>query len=238
MDARATSVSLSISRFSQPMSDPAIPDVASTRENYLQLREAQRTLNKRLQKMVPKPAFKECGERLGFWQHGQLVFDSEDQMAVFIDYAIYDYRLRGGTNTVERLWKLGEVKLGSPEHEVLKAMLDARFTVIRVAKVVVGLGAVVDDLFYGEPGFLTDVVLSENSEPGLTIAARLLSFPEFIMTTGAGFGIAPEFINGLMELLGEGYPGGFSEAIKGFDVAERSKIAARLIRAVMGPDKD
>ncbi|MBI5628142.1 MAG: hypothetical protein HY953_04420, partial [Candidatus Rokubacteria bacterium] len=68
--------------------------MAAAREKYLRLREAQRTLNTRLRKMVPKPAFKECGERLGFWHYGDLVFDSEDHMAVFIDYAIYDYRLR------------------------------------------------------------------------------------------------------------------------------------------------
>lgn len=95
-----------------PLDQPA-QDLVVIREKYGPLREAQRTLNKRLQTMLPKRAFKECGQRLGFWQHGQLVFDEEDHVGVFTDYTIYDYRLRGGTNAVERLRKLDEVKSGA-----------------------------------------------------------------------------------------------------------------------------
>jgi hypothetical protein len=216
------------------MTDANEPDLAALREKYIGLREAQRRLNNRLPTMLPKPAYKECGQRLGFWKDGVLVFDSEDHLAVFTDYAIYDYRLRGTTNAVERLWKLGENKPGSLEHEVLKAMLDARFTVIRVVEVVPGTGATVDDLLYGERRFLADLRASENSEPGLTIATRLLSFPEFVMTSGTGFPVGSKGADDLIRRLGGGSPESLADDMRKFGVAGRSKMAATLIRSVLG----
>lgn len=103
-------------------------------DKYIPLRDAQRTLNKRLQTMLPKPAFKECGQKLGFSQHGQLVFNREDDVAVFSDYMIYDYRLRGGTNAVERLRKLGEVKPGTSAHESLANVLRGPDEVLNAAR--------------------------------------------------------------------------------------------------------
>ncbi len=186
--------------------------------------------------MLPKPAFKECGQKLGFWQDGQLVFDEEDHVGVFSDYMIYDYRLRGGTNAVERLWKLGEVKPGTPAHEVLEAMLEARFTVVRVVEVLPGTGAIVDDIFYGERRKLADIMLSENSEPGLTMAARLLTFSDFVMTTGAGFYVGSKGVETIIANFNEGFEGGLPTAIrKSFDVRTRSLLAANMIRAALAP---
>jgi len=219
--------------------DQTARNLVAIRDRYVLLREAQRTLNKRLQTMLPRQAFKECAQKLGFWQHGQLVFDVEDHVDAFTDYVIYDYRLRGGTNAVERLWKLGEIVPGTSAHEVLEAMQEARFTVVRVVKVLPGTGAVVDDLFYGERETLADIMLSENSEPGLTMAARLLTFPDFVMTTGAGFRVGPRGVEAILANFNEGFEGGLPMALReSFDVRTRSQLAANMIRAALAPRED
>lgn len=187
--------------------------------------------------MLPKPAFKDCAQKLGIWQHGRIVFESEDHVAVLSDYAIYDYRLRGGTNAVERLWKLGKTQPGTPEHEVLAAMQEARFTILRAVEVVPGTGALVDDLFYGERYLLADVTFSETSEPGVTMAARLLFIEDFVMTTGAAVGMAHEFADDVLGIMGDGVDD-VRAFVRGLGVASRSQLAARLIRELIAPREE
>jgi hypothetical protein len=210
-------------------------DLPAIREQYLLLRETQKALNKKLQTMLPKQAFKECGQKLGFWNDGVLFFDREDAIAVFTDYMVYDYRLRRGTNAIERLVKLGQMKPGTIEHEVLMAMVKARFTVLRVVEMEKGTGVTVDDLFHGERLFLADVALSENSEKGSTLASRVLCFPGFVMTTGACFGMAPEFIDNVLRDMAERFHEGLPGVLKKFSLEEQQHLAGTLIRAVLAP---
>lgn len=187
--------------------------------------------------MIPKPGFKDSARKLGIWQHGRIMFESEDHVAILSDYAIYDYRLRGGTNAVERLWKLGKTQPGTPEHEVLAAMQEARFTILRAVEVVPGTGALVDDLFYGERHFLADVTFSESSEPGVTMAARLLFIEDFVMTTGAALGMASVFADDVLRIMGDSVEG-VHEFVRSLGVANRSQLAARLIRELIAPREE
>jgi hypothetical protein len=212
--------------------DGADLDLPAIREKYLLLREAQRELNNRLQTMLPKQAYKDCGKQLGFWQRGQLVFEHEDHVGVLTDFMIYDYRIRGGTNAVERLWRLRADEPETVEHEVLRAMQAARFTVMRVHGTVPGTGAVVEDLFYGSSYFLADVTFSENTEPGAMIAARALPFTKFVMTTGAALGVTPAYIDNLIDTMTDRHEETFPEMIRSFGVAERTKVTAGLIRSL------
>lgn len=212
-------------------------DLAAIREKYTALRDAQRELNTKLVTMLPRQAARECAQKLGLWHGGGVAVAHEDHFAVLTDYAIYDYRLRGATNAVERLWKQRATQEGTPKHLVLEAMQDARFTALRIVEAVPGTGAVVEDLMYGGQHLLVDLVLSDNTKAGVTMGTRVLRFPEFIMTTGASFHVDPEPVEKIVALLRKESPQGVLEVR---DLAEKDKswLAAVIIRGALAPDDD
>lgn len=211
-------------------------DLNALRETYTALREAQRALNRKLMTMLPKQALPESARTLGFWRHGGILVDHEDHFAVITDYAVYDYRLRRGTNAVERLWKQ-RTEEGTPTHLVLEAMQDARFTVLRVVEAVPETGALVDDLLYGGQYFLADILLSENAEKGITIGTRVLTFPGFLMTTGASFPIDPEPVERIATLLKDESASG-RERIRKLVAKDKSWLTALIIGLALAPAED
>ncbi|PIU55173.1 MAG: hypothetical protein COS88_05360, partial [Chloroflexi bacterium CG07_land_8_20_14_0_80_51_10] len=62
---------------------------------YQQLRVTQRNLHRIFLDWLPKNALEECGRVLGIYRKGTLVFNSEDETSVLMDYCIYDYRWDG-----------------------------------------------------------------------------------------------------------------------------------------------
>ncbi len=68
---------------------------------YQQLRATGRKLNRILLDWLPNNALKECGKRLGIYREDTLVFNSEDETSVLMEYCICDYRW-DGQNVIER----------------------------------------------------------------------------------------------------------------------------------------
>jgi hypothetical protein len=68
---------------------------------YRRLRAVGRDLNNRLVARLSKDALHEGGRRLGILRGGALVFETEDQAAVLMDYCLYDVRRKGRT-TIEQ----------------------------------------------------------------------------------------------------------------------------------------
>jgi hypothetical protein len=58
-------------------------------------------LNARLVKQLPRAAIEECSKKLGILKKGTLILDSEDELAVLMDYDLFHYR-RNGINVVSR----------------------------------------------------------------------------------------------------------------------------------------
>ena len=67
---------------------------------YKHLRMVSLNLNQKLVKRLSKDVLYEGGRRLGILQGGTLVFNSEDETSVLMDYCLYDVR-RKGRNAVE-----------------------------------------------------------------------------------------------------------------------------------------
>ncbi|HAZ31759.1 MAG TPA: hypothetical protein DCY61_03525 [Dehalococcoidia bacterium] len=154
---------------------------------YRQLRAAQRNVNHILPDWLPRNALKECGKALGFYREGRLVFNSEDETSVLMDYCIYDYR-PDGQNAIERYAAQASIELNSDERLILDAMLRARYSLFGIDEIVRGVGVHTLDLVRGDSGFIVDIGLSETAVKGLVLACRIMSPAdvEFSMTTGAG----------------------------------------------------
>lgn len=154
---------------------------------YHRLRAVQRNLHNVLTKRLPGHAIEEGGKRLGIYRGGVLVFDSEDETSVLMDYCIYDYRW-DGLNVIERYVSQHPPKAGSDEKVLLDAMLEARYTLLVIEEIVRGVGVKGRDLIRGDSIFVMDVGMSESGVKGFVIACRIITpgNSEFSMTTGAG----------------------------------------------------
>ena len=154
---------------------------------YRRFRAVQRGLHHELMKLLPKNALKECGMVLGIYKNDTLVFSSESETDVLMDYCIYDYRW-DGRNVIERYINQTPIEGGSDERILLNAMLEARYSLFMVDNVVRGRGVQTRDLLRGDSGFIVDVALSETAVKGCILACRIISPSNggFSMTTGAG----------------------------------------------------
>ena len=81
-----------------------------------------------------------------------LIFNDEQDMAVLMDYCIYDYR-ENGINAVSRHLAGSKIETDSDKYKVLKVMSESFYTLVQVEDVLPGVGVRVNDLL-GEKQFL------------------------------------------------------------------------------------
>ncbi len=199
---------------------------------YQHLRVAGRNLNHKLVERLKQDVLNEGGKKLGMLRRNVLVLDTEDQIAVLMDYCIYDIR-RKGRNAVEQY--LAEVP-PAPESEemvLLKAMQQARHSLFRVEAVERGVGVTVHDLLRGDTQFIVDVGFSRTAKPGLVMAFRIMSPENITMTTGAPLpvGMPPKADQGtwLQRMLGKMQKADFNHLLP----QEATEVTTTIIRACL-----
>jgi hypothetical protein len=93
---------------------------------------------------------------------------------------------------------------GTDEHLVLSAMMNARFTLLRLGEPLLGVGVSAEDMLFGKELFLADVQLSKLKErEEMVIATHLLEFDDFAMTPCTSY---LDFDAELARVLAEGLP--------------------------------
>jgi len=117
-----------------------------------------------------------------------MIFDEEDDVGLLADFAIHEHE--AGRVVVER--RMTAAETSDEERVVLAAMLRSRFTLFGVTEIVPDVGAQALDLLSEEPFLLADVNLSETGQRGIIMAAHLLPFEPFVMTSGAPLPFDPE----------------------------------------------
>ncbi len=151
---------------------------------YLRLRQAGKEVASALVKTLSKDVLEEGGEALGIRKRGVLVFNSEDETSVLMDFCIHDIR-RGGQTAVERMLAQAPYPAGSDQALFLEALKDAYFSLFLVEGTQPGIGAYVRDMARGESLLIYDVGFSQTAEPDMLIAFRLTRPENVPMTTGA-----------------------------------------------------
>lgn len=194
-------------------------------ESYKRLRQAGRALNLELAKQLPKNAAPEFGKKLGLAQGNMLVFNNDDEVAVLYDYCLFHYR-RGGKTVIERYQEQTPPEPDSLEGLLLQAMLQSRFSVFRIERILPRQGAVLQDLVYGDTREIIDLSLAQTAMPGMLLLGRLLPLPEFHMSSGS-----------LIPLSDEEYASRIAPIVKKFfpaDAATPAKIAPAQEAAYAG----
>jgi hypothetical protein len=170
----------------------ASTDIAGRAEivsRYKRLRAAGRNLNHKLVQQLTKDVLHEGGKKLGILQKGTLVFNSEDETSVLMDYCIYDV-YRNGRNAVEQYLVDSAPAPESDEAVCLQAMQHAVYSLFIVESVIRGFGVTVRDVLSNKPYVIVDMGFGSTAQPGLLFASRLLVHEGFAMTGGAALPIS------------------------------------------------
>lgn len=162
-------------------------------ETYKRLRNVQKALNEQFLRQIPKKQLLECAKKLGLAKGKVMVFDSPDEIPVLVDFCQYNSRM-GGKNAIELYVQRTPPLPESDEMQVLQAMLDSHFSVFMVEKVYVGRGVLLSS-FGQEEVFLMDLGLSDTAVSGMSMAGRVLPFPNFYMSAGALLPLYEEPVN-------------------------------------------
>jgi SEC-C motif len=160
---------------------------------YKELRKAGRHLNNKLVRRLSKDDLDKGGKKLGFLRRGALVFDTEDETSVLMDYCLYDVR-RNGRNAIEQYLIDEPPDPDSDEMVYLRAMQHAVYSVFVVESVHRGLGVTIRDSLSGDTHLMADMGFGASAQPGLVFASRLLFQDGFTMSGGAALplGILPK----------------------------------------------
>lgn len=154
------------------------------RKRYEHMRGVAVQLGNQLISSLSKQVLHEGGKKLGIIEGETLVFDSEDEMSLLMDYCIYNVR-SAGRNRIEQYLLESPPPAESDEMVCLQAMQKAIYSVFLVEAIEPDLGVHVQNLSSLDRFLLADLGLAATGEPGLVLASRVLFFPEFGMTGGA-----------------------------------------------------
>ena len=195
---------------------------------YKQFRRITRKLHSTLPEYLSKRAFNTCGKKLGIMKNDILVFNDEEEMAVLMDYCIYDYR-ENGVNAVSQYLADSKLDADSDEYIVLKAMSESFYTLVQVEDVLPGTGVRVNDLLGEKQFLLIDIGFSETAEQEVVIATRILPFEDFVMTSGAALPIDQQALSAIFDFAVEHCGSEDGEYIN-VDMQEKADLTAAIIR--------
>jgi hypothetical protein len=158
--------------------------VGNVLARYQRLRPIRLRLNNTLACRLSRETLNQGAKRLGMLRRGTVVFETEDETSVLLDYCIYDV-YRNGRNAVEQYLCDSPPDPDSDEMTLLRAMQHATYTVLAVTRVEPGIGCHVRNLLTDEVRLLVDIGFSNSVCPGAVLATRLMDFGEYVATGGA-----------------------------------------------------
>jgi hypothetical protein len=199
---------------------------------YRQFRQIGLRLNHALIKCLSKAEIQTAGQRLGMLHNGTLIFDSEDETSVLMDYAIHNVQT-GGRNAVQKYLAQSSPAPDSNEMVLLKATLKAYYSLFQVIDLEPGTGVTVQDVLRGDTGFMADIGLSGTARRGSVFATRVIPLEEhgFMMSGGAGLPVVPALLIKIKKDLDRAFTPGTDFARLTRD--QESHLAALVIRACL-----
>jgi len=157
---------------------------------YKRIREVRFRLNNLLVGTISKKTLEDCGRKLGFFRRGRLVFGSEDEMSLLMDYCLYQPE-PDGRNLVAKYLEKSPPPADSDEMVALRAMTEAYYSLFQITEVERGFGVTVQDLLRDETGFIVDIGFGNTAPRHLILASRIIPIEGFLTTGGAALPVDP-----------------------------------------------
>ncbi|WP_193540148.1 hypothetical protein [Rhodopila globiformis] len=164
---------------------------------YLELRDSSKYLHNAALKFVAPATFIEHARRLGLMVGRTLVAESEAEMTLANDLAVYTAK-EGRSTALDRYARTHPPAPGSDEALVLNATRHARFSIWRIERRHEAAGLIVLDLLRDQEAWLVDRNLEANAVDGMAIAARLYEPESFAMTSGVIVPTLPKVMERVM----------------------------------------
>jgi SEC-C motif len=201
-------------------------------DRYKRIREVRFRLNNLLVGTIPKKTLEDCGRKLGLFDKGTLVFGSEDEMSVLMDYCLY-YPEPDGRNLVTKYLEKSPPPADSDELIALRAMTQAYYSLFQITDVERGIGVIVQDLLRDETGFIMDIGFGNTALRDCMVATRIVPVEDFLTTGGAGLPVdsaaARRIFNELMRM--KQTPETFD--FKRITPLQEAELAALMIRTCL-----
>ena len=148
---------------------------------------------------LDKATIDRAGKWLGITKRGVLVFDSEDETSVLMDYALYEVR-KQGKSVVQRYQEQGG-EHDQVEQELLAAMVAAKAGLFRVESTSrQSYTVTLSDATDGRSVILTDSGFSRTLTAGPMVFFRPVQLSLFTMTSGIAFVFPGEMEHELRDL--------------------------------------
>jgi hypothetical protein len=207
-------------------------DNGSVLERYKRFRAKGMALNVQLVRQIRSGVLKKYGKDLGIYKNGTLMFDSEDETSILMDYCIHSQRI-GKKSFLDTFIEQSSYDPISDEAALLQALKDSHYTVLAVEGTQQDYLVEVTDILQQRTLTLVDTGLGQTAVPGLLIATRLIRVPasDFFMTTGAAMPVRSRAaLDGLEQLVTR-----YASAIdgRGLSVTQEISFEKQLVRLLL-----
>jgi hypothetical protein len=147
-------------------------------------RVGRELMTKVMNASLSRDALGRSAKLLGISSGGVFVFDSEEEMAVLMDFALNDYRT-GSKNAIE-LYSAAKGPANEVEREILAGYASAYTSLFRIVSTSKMDGTLLlrDLLNDGDDVQLTDINLSKTAEPEFLLFIRVVPLRDFNITSG------------------------------------------------------
>src|SRR5437588_4024692 len=139
---------------------------------YRQLRAISSRHHNSALEFLSRQTLLEHARHLGLLFRGTLVAESDEEMTLIFDMALYTAN-RGRSRALDRYAKAGHAAPATDGGLMLEAMRCARFSVWRIERMHQAAGVIVLDTLRETESWLVDEGLEASAEEGMCFAARL-----------------------------------------------------------------
>jgi hypothetical protein len=199
---------------------------------YRRLRQISKEHHQAVLDIIAPDVVLDWARRLDLTQGKTVVSDSEYEIGLAEDLAIYVARL-GRSHPLDRYARAAGFAPGSDDAIVLEAMRHARFSLWRIERRHQTTGLILRDLLRDEETWLIDEAMAKNAPQGVEMAARLLQPDDFAMTARLIVPIIPDLMTlpDLMEEVFTRMPA--LRRIRGDVLARDPRFAIGIYRAAV-----
>lgn len=205
---------------------------AALLERYRQLRSTIRELHSELLTSLSKEIISQCGKKLGFMVDDTLVFESEDESSVLMDYCLYQ-GWSGQHNAISRFLAKQPYDPDSDEMILLEAMSHARYSLLQVESMTKGVGVNCRDLLRRDGGSIVDEGLGNTACEGVVFGCHLVVLPEMSITTGAPVPIDADALKNILHALEGGAEGIGQVDFDKLNHQEEATLSSIIIRCAL-----
>jgi hypothetical protein len=156
-------------------------------DHYRRLRAISTRHHSAALEFVSRQAILEHAKRLGLAMGRMLLAESEEEMTLAFDLALYTAK-DGRSRALDRYARAARLSPASDEARMLEAMRQARFSIWRIERRHETAGLIVADVLREAEAWLVDEKLEASAPPGMAFAGRLCEPENFAITCG---GVVP-----------------------------------------------